>query len=70
MSSFLDVLEEKNYIKRLALVNAQINDGNLKKIIPLFKTSRSLIELDLSWNSFRNKNIIEFFDAIGENKQL
>ncbi len=70
MNSFIDVLEERNYIKRLALVNAQINDSNLKKIIPFIKSSRYLIELDLSWNTFRNKNLIEFFDAIGDNKQL
>lgn len=70
MSLFLDVLEDRNYIKRLALVNASINDVNLKKIIPFIKSSRYLVELDLSWNSFRNKNLIEFFDAVGDNKQL
>jgi hypothetical protein len=29
-----------------------------------------LIELDLSWNTFRNKNLVEFFDALGDNKML
>ena len=70
VTSLLDVLEERNYLKRLALVNAQVNDSCLKKIVPFIRSSRTLIELDLSWNIFRNKNLLEFFDAIGDNKQL
>jgi Leucine Rich Repeat/Leucine Rich repeat len=51
-------------------VNASINEMNLRKLIPFIRSSRYLIELDLSWNGFRTKNLLEFFDAIGDNKQL
>jgi hypothetical protein len=32
--------------------------------------SRSLIDLDLSWNGFRSRSLLEFYEALAENRQL
>ena len=44
------ILERKS-IKRLALVNASIDEKVFEVLINILKTCKSLIEIDLSWNS-------------------
>lgn len=56
LSTVLDCLLEKNFIKKLGLVNAQLNsDTCMAKLCELVNGSRYLFELDISWNGLRNQ---------------
>jgi hypothetical protein len=68
LTGLLNILHNRNYLKRLGLVNLSMNENHLKQLIPFIQSSRYLIELDLSWNGFRAAKIAEFIDAVGDNK--
>lgn len=65
----LDTLIEKNFLKKLALVNASINnDSAMEKICQIVDSGRYLMELDLSWNSLRPSNIFGLLSVLSENR--
>ena len=67
----LDILIEKNPLRKLSLVNAGINDEIcLKKLSTVMQGSRNLTELDISWNRMRPGILLDFMDALGENRHL
>ena len=67
----LDILIEKNPLRKLSLVNAGINDEIcLKKLSSVMQGSRNLTELDISWNRMRPGILLDFMDALGENRHL
>ncbi|TNV87178.1 hypothetical protein FGO68_gene2179 [Halteria grandinella] len=67
----LDAMLEKNYVKKLSLVDAGLNDeGCLKKLCKLIQSSRQLSELDISWNRIRPRDAVGLLEVIAENRTL
>jgi hypothetical protein len=55
----------------LSLVNAGINDEIcLRKLAQLMQGSRNLTEVDISWNRMRPNILLDFMDALGENRHI
>ena len=53
------------------MVNAGINDEIcLRKLAQLMQGSRNLTELDISWNRMRPNILLDFMDALGENRHI
>jgi|LauGreDrversion4_2_1035121.scaffolds.fasta_scaffold61146_4 hypothetical protein len=67
----LDQLNERNYVKRLSLVKANIGgEKSIAKLCTLIAGSRHLIELDLSWNGLRPNNIQPLLECLAENRLI
>eukprot|EP00347_Sterkiella_histriomuscorum_P014450 403360819 len=65
----IKMLNDRCYIRKLALVNAGLNDQSIKILVDFLKSSR-LTDLDISWNGLKPQNLLDFIQTIGENRQL
>ena len=57
-------------IRSLSLVNVNLNQSNYKELMQLIKVSRSLQDLDISWNRMRCNQMYELVDVIEHNRSL
>ena len=57
-------------LRRLSLVKAGINSTVLIHILQLLEKSRSLIELDISWNNLLPWDLKKLFEVLSTNRQL
>ena len=58
------------FIRRLALVEARMNDEMIKPLCEIMEKSRFLIEIDFSWNEFSNIAMRELCIVLAENRKL
>lgn len=49
----LETLNERSYIRKLALVKANLNEASIKVLVDYIRYQRFLIDLDISWNGLR-----------------
>lgn len=65
------LMESNGYncrLKKLSLARTGLNnEKNLELMAEMITNSRYLIELDLSWNGLRPKNVGSLFNALVEN---
>ena len=59
-----------SHVRKLALVDININDGNLSHILKLVAESRYLVELDISWNSLSPGSLSRFLEVLSKNRSL
>lgn len=57
-------------LRRLSLVDANLDEESMKAIVELVARSRCLIELDISWNSLRPVCFAELFEVLRDNRRL
>lgn len=62
--------QQKNRIRSLSLVNVNLNQSNYLALCQLIRVSRSLQDLDISWNGMQPKQMYELIDVIVENRSL
>ena len=62
--------QQKNRIRNLSLVNVNLNQSNYLALCQLIRVSRSLQDLDISWNGMQPKQMYELIDVIVENRSL
>ena len=55
-------------IRRLSLVEANLNQDNFHHLIELLEESKSLCDLDISWNSLSAKLLSELFEILSSNR--
>ena len=57
-------------LRKLTLVKIGINGNLLDKVIEIVKSSRSLVELDISWNGITSVELRKLFEVLATNRQL
>ena len=60
----------KNFIRSLSLVNANLSSRNCDELCQLIQRSRQLIKLDISWNGLKRRDTRSLIEVISENKTL
>jgi len=71
IGDMLDFMTEAGtYISRLGLVQAQLASYHVYKLIPFIDASKSLKELDLSWNNMCPSDMLELSRSLKQNRQL
>ena len=53
------ILNENNYLQKLALVEVGIQDDSMKQICELLENNSSLIEIDISKSKARPQSFLE-----------
>ena len=54
----------------LGLVNTKIGDASMAEVGQIVAESRTLRELDISWNVLRPQSYIQLMESLGPNKTL
>ncbi|CDW89852.1 UNKNOWN [Stylonychia lemnae] len=65
----LNCLYDRCFLRKLALVNANLQESGMKTLINYLQESR-LTDLDISWNGLKPQSMVEFIQVIGLNRQL
>jgi Ran GTPase-activating protein (RanGAP) involved in mRNA processing and transport len=69
MTSLLECIPETQ-LRRLTLVKAGIDTNTIGHIQELVARSRSLVELDISWNRLSPEDLRSLFATLAENRHL
>ena len=60
----------RNYLQRLSLIQAGLNDHAVVALASIVKSSKSLISLDLSWNKLTLREIMPMLEVLSTNRRL
>ena len=60
----------RNYLQRLSLIQAGLNDHSVVALAQIVKSSKSLISLDLSWNKLTLREIMPMLEVLSTNRRL
>ena len=60
----------RNYLRKLSLVSAGLNDQSLQQLAHVVKSSKSLVSLDLSWNTLTPGQLKPMLQVLSTNRRL
>ena len=60
----------RNYLRKLSLVSAGLNDQSLQQLAQVVKSSKTLVSLDLSWNTLTPGQIKPMLQVLSANRRL
>lgn len=66
----LGSINRQNSLRRLSLVNSNLNAYSMRFLIELVKNSKSLISLNISWNSLLSEQMMPLLETLSTNRRL
>lgn len=66
----IEMINKRCFIRKLALVDMQINDDSFKTLCQYVDYSEHLIELDISWAAIRPSSILKMLEILSRNKRI
>ena len=66
----IELLNEKHFLSKLALVNINISEDSFYNLCDLVENSPRLEELDISWAAVKVESMSRLIEIISKNKKL
>jgi len=63
-------MRQKNYLRKLSLVEAGLNDFSLVNLCEVVRTQKTLVSLDVSWNQLMPNQMRPLLEILQKNRRL